>query len=97
MLRHLVLFELAEDATPAAIDAALEALRGLADEVPAVRELHAGRDAGLAPGNAGLALLVVVDDEAAWRAYQDHPAHQRVVADHVRPVVAGRTAAQLVE
>lgn len=96
MLRHLVLFELADDATAAAVDAAVEALRGLADEVPEVRELHVGRDAGLAPGNAGLALLVLVDDEEAWRTYQDHPAHRQVVQQHVRPVTTGRTAAQLV-
>lgn len=97
MLRHLVLFHLADDASAAAVDAAVAALRALAEEVDVVRELHVGRDAGLAEGNADLALLVVVDDADAWRTYQDHPAHQRVVADHVRPLVTGRTAAQLVE
>ncbi len=97
MLRHLVLFDLADDADPAAVDAAIGALRDLAEEVEEVRELHVGRDAGLADGNADLALLVVVDDAAAWRAYQEHPAHQRVVAEHVRPLVTGRSAAQLVD
>ena len=97
MLRHLVLFDLSEDATDEAIDAAVAALDALADEVPAVRELHVGRDAGLAEGNAGLALIVVTDDETAWRNYQDHPAHRRVVDQHVRPVITGRTAAQLVD
>lgn len=97
MLRHLVLFDLADDADPAAVDAAVGALRDLAEEVEAVRELHVGRDAGLADGNADLALLVVVEDAAAWRAYQEHPAHQRVVAEHVRPLVTGRSAAQLVD
>lgn len=96
MLRHLVLFHLADDAPAAAVDAAVAALRALAEEVDVVRELHVGRDAGLAEGNADLALLVVVDDADAWRTYRDHPAHQRVVADHVRPLVTGRTAAQLV-
>lgn len=97
MLRHLVLFDLAPDAGDAAVDAAVAALRGLADEIDEVRELHVGRDAGLADGNAGLALLVVTDDEQAWRDYQDHPAHVRVVNEHVRPVVTGRTAAQLLD
>jgi hypothetical protein len=96
VLRHLVLFELTEDADDDAVTAAVAALRGLEDEIDVVHELHAGRDAGLADGNAGLALLVVVADEDAWRTYQEHPAHQRVVRDHVRPVVTGRTAAQLV-
>lgn len=96
MLRHLVLFDLADDADPAAVDAAIAALRDLADLVEVVRELHVGRDAGLADGNVDLALLVVVDDAAAWRAYQDHPAHQTVVTEHVRPLVTGRAAAQLV-
>lgn len=97
MLRHLVLFDLADDADDAAVDAAVAALRGLADEIDEVVELHVGRDAGLADGNAGLALLVVVADADAWRTYQAHPAHQQVVTEHVRPVVTGRTAAQLVE
>ncbi len=97
MLRHLVLFDLSEDATDDAVDAAVAALGALADEVPEVRELHVDRDAGLAEGNAGLALLVVLDDVAAWRTYQDHPAHRRVVEQHVRPVITGRTAAQLVD
>lgn len=97
MLRHLVLFDLDEDADDDAVDAAVAALRGLADQIEEVVELHVGRDAGLADGNAGLALLVVVADADAWRAYQAHPAHQQVVAEHVRPVITGRTAAQLVE
>lgn len=97
MLRHLVLFDLADDAGEAAVDAAVAALRGLADEIAEVRELHVGRDAGLAGGNADLALLVVVDDADAWRTYQQHPAHQQVVAEHVQPLVTGRTAAQLVD
>ena len=97
MLRHLVLFELADGAGAAAVDAAVAALRGLAEEVEEIRELHVGRDAGLAEGNAGLALLVVVDDADAWRAYQEHPAHQQVVAEHVRPIITGRTAAQLLD
>lgn len=97
MLRHLVLFDLAEDADDERVEAAVTALHGLAEQVDEVRELHVGRDAGLADGNADLALLVVVDDAAAWRAYQDHPAHQRVVAEHVRPIVTGRTAAQLLD
>ena len=97
MLRHLVLFDLADDAGAAAVDAAIAALRGLADEIPEVRELHVGRDEGLASGNADLALLVVVDDAAAWHAYQQHPAHQQVVTEHVRPLVTGRSAAQLAD
>ena len=97
MLRHLVLFDLAEEATDEAVDAAVAALRALADEIDEVHELHVGRDAGLAAGNAPLALLVVVDDAAAWRAYQEHPAHVAAVNEHVRPVITGRTAAQLVD
>ena len=97
MLRHLVLFDLADDADDAAVDDAVAALRGLADEIDEVRSLHVGRDAGLAGGNADLALLVVVEDAAAWHAYQSHPAHQQVVTEFVRPIVTGRRAAQLVD
>ncbi len=94
MLRHVVLFDLAEDTSDAAIDAAVAGLLALRDTVPSVRALSCGRDAGLAEGNAGLALVVDTDDEAGWRAYQDHPEHVRVATTLVRPIMCGRTAAQ---
>jgi hypothetical protein len=94
MLRHVVLFDLRDDAIEADVDAAVAGLRGLVESVDAVIALTAGRDAGLADGNAGIALVVDVADANGWRAYQDHPEHVRVATTLVRPVITGRTAVQ---
>ncbi len=94
MLRHVVLFDIREDASDEAVEAAIAGLLGLADSVESVIALTAGRDLGLEDGPDGLALVVDVADADAWRAYQDHPEHVRVATTMVRPIVAGRRAVQ---
>ena len=95
MLRHIVLLRLNDSADEAARDRILKALRGLAEEIPQIRSLTATADAGLADGNADIALEVEVDDVEAWRAYQQHPAHKRVITEHIAPVLVERAAIQL--
>jgi hypothetical protein len=34
------------------------------------------------------------DDEAGWRTYTDHPDHQRLIAERIRPHLVSRTAVQ---
>jgi hypothetical protein len=97
MLRHIVLFQLSPDATDEAIDAAVAALRALPEAIAEIRDLHVGRDAEIVEGNADLGLEVVFDDAAAWRTYQGHPTHQQVIAQHMRAIVADRTAIQFTD
>lgn len=94
-LRHVVCFTWAADASTDAISAAETALRALPGLIPEIRAFTVGTDLRLAPGTSDLALVADFDDADAWQRYQDHPEHQRVVVEHVRPILAFRAAVQL--
>lgn len=94
MLRHIVLLTWTAEATEeqkATVAAELAKLPGV---IPELRRYEIGTDAGLSPGNADLAVLAEFDDEAGYAVYRDHPAHQAVINDHIRPILASRVAIQ---
>lgn len=93
-VRHVVCFTWADDAPPEAVAATEVALRALPELISEVQAFSVGSDLGLAPGTSDLALVADFEDAAAWQRYQDHPEHQRVVVEHVRPILAVRAAAQ---
>jgi hypothetical protein len=81
--------------TPAsALDEVVAALRTLPGVIPEIRRFDVGPDLGLADGNADVALVADFDDADAWRRYQEHPEHVRVIAEHVRPILEHRVACQ---
>ncbi|MDH4168636.1 MAG: Dabb family protein [Acidimicrobiia bacterium] len=94
MLRHVVLLRFTPQATPAAVAAAVDALRTLPDSIDAIVGYEVGVDAGLAEDNASLVVLAEFADAEGWRRYQEHPDHQRVLAEHLRPILAQRLAVQ---
>ena len=94
MLRHVVLLQLRADAHPDAVHALVDALRALPAHIDAIDEYEVGTDAGLADDNAAVAVVAAFADAEGWRTYQDHPAHQEVLTEHVRPLVADRAAIQ---
>jgi hypothetical protein len=51
-------------------------------------------DAGITDGNADTVLLADFPDEEAFTRYARHPVHLAVIAEHVRPWLAGRSAVQ---
>ena len=91
MLRHVVLLTLDADADLAGIVASLRRLPGLIDEI---RDYEVLADAGLADGNAQIGVVGTFDDPATWQAYIDHPEHQAVVQEQIRPHLVSRTAIQ---
>jgi hypothetical protein len=94
MLRHTVMFRWAEGTTDAQIDEISQNLDSAVAVIPAIAEYRHGRDAGLADGNFD---YVVVADFATtddYVVYRDHPEHQRVIAELIKPRVAQRAAVQ---
>jgi hypothetical protein len=95
VFRHVVLFRWKPGTDPAALTALERALAELPGQVPEIESYRFGRDAGLTAGNFDFAIVAEFADEAAWRRYVDHPAHQKLVAERVRPIVLERAAAQV--
>jgi hypothetical protein len=94
MFRHVALFRFTPESTPEQRQAMTDALRALPAQIPELRDYHVGPDAGLVDGNWDYAVVAECDDEAGWRAYTDHPAHQRALIDIIRPIMAERAAVQ---
>lgn len=90
-VRHVVLLTLDESCD---VDGLVAALRELPAQIPSLRSYVVGRDLGLSEGNATVAVVADCDDEAGWIAYRDHPAHQQIIAERVRPHLVQRTAVQ---
>lgn len=86
MIRHVSVFTLKPDADVAAIAKAADLIR---DRVPGARAIAYGPDAGLRPGNGGFAFSVDFDDEAAYRAWDTHPEHERIRRELIAPYLAG--------
>ena len=84
MIRHIVLWRFAEEAGGKARDENLSEaqarLQALPRMIPELRELEIHRGLILGDRSFDLALLSSFDSRQALRAYQDHPAHQEVVA-----------------
>ena len=94
MLRHVVLFSWTAETGPERRAETLAALRRLPEEVGGMTAFAAGPDAGLTDGNAHTALVADFPDAEAYHRYARDPRHLQVIAEHVKPFLAARTAAQ---
>lgn len=94
MLRHVVMFRWTSDSTEtqrAELRAALEELPAM---IPTIRSYHVGPDVGINAGNFEFAVVADFDDVEGYLEYRDHRAHQRVIAEHISPVMEQRAAVQ---
>lgn len=95
MIRHVSLLTWSDAATAEALAALERDLAALPGLIPELRHYTFGADLGAADGNADYVIIADLDDLDAWRRYQEHPAHQALLRDRIRPILATRTAAQL--
>jgi hypothetical protein len=94
MLRHVAVFSWRAGTTTDQVRAFAEGLAELPAQIPEIRAYRFGPDIGIADGNGDFAVVADVDDEDAWHAYQDHPAHQRFLTERARPIIGARHAVQ---
>ncbi len=94
MLRHVVLFTWSDAADPERRRTTLDALRRLPEDVGGMTSLEVSEDAGLVEGNAHTVLIADFPDAVAFRRYAQDPTHLAVIAEHVRPWLAARSAVQ---
>jgi hypothetical protein len=94
MFRHVSLLRWKADSTPEQHAAVLDALRLLPSQVPTIRAYTLGEDVNETDGNYDLAIVADFDDKAGYVIYRDHPVHQRVIAELIRPILEARAAVQ---
>ena len=94
MIRHVVVFTWSPTADAERLATTLEALRGLRRDVGGMTSLVVADDAGLSDGNADTVLIADFPDVEAYYRYAQDPVHLAVIAEHVRPWLAGRSAVQ---
>jgi hypothetical protein len=95
VIRHVVLFCWTKDATDDQLRAVIEGLTALPGAIPEIRSYRFGADLGLVAGNWDFALVAEFDSVDDWETYRDHPLHQALIAERIRPVLADRAAVQL--
>ena len=94
MIRHVVLFRWAEEATGEQKQRMASELARLPSLVPSLREFRAGADLGLNQANFDFALAADFDDVDGYLAYRDHPDHRAIVSQFILPITAQRAAVQ---
>ncbi|WP_425582103.1 Dabb family protein [Streptosporangium fragile] len=94
MFRHVVLFTWAQEATEEQRARVAEELGKLPGVIAEIRSYTIGPDAGVNPGNHQFAVVADFADVDDYLVYRDHPAHQAVIAEHVKPILASRAAVQ---
>ncbi len=91
----MVLFRWNDAATPEVLGSITEALSAFVAGLDGVVAYRWSADAGLSPGNHQTAVIGDFVDADAFVAYRDHPEHQRIIRELIRPVLAERAAVQL--
>jgi hypothetical protein len=94
MIRHVVIFTWSDSADAQQRAASIEALRRLRQDVGGMSALVVAEDADLADGNGDAVLIADFPDVEAYYRYAQDPVHQAVLAEHVQPWLAGRSAVQ---
>jgi hypothetical protein len=94
MIRHVVVFTWSADVDPDRRRTTVEALRRLPEDVGGMTSFAVADDAGLSEGNADTVLIADFPDAEAYSRYAKDPVHLSVIAEHVRPWLAGRSAVQ---
>jgi len=94
MIHHVVLFRWNDTVTDRQLEATAAALDALPGSITEIAGYRHGPDLGLNQANYD---YVVVGDFASaedYLVYRDHPAHQRLIAEHITGRVADRAAVQ---
>ena len=92
--RHLVMFIWTSEATPKQKAAVAERLSTLPEAIPEIKRYELGNDAGINDGNYEFVVVADFADRESYLVYRDHPYHQQIIAETVKPIIAQRAAVQ---
>ena len=88
MLRHVALFRFKPETTDDQIEAAVDALSTLPDQIDVLRKFRFGPDAGITEGAWDFAVVAVLNNADDYISYRDDPAHVAVVRDSIAPLIS---------
>ncbi len=88
MIRHVVLFQFADETTVQQIDDYERSLREYVATLAGVRSYLIGRDARINPGTFDFSIVAEFADEAAFREYFDGEQHKQIQRDTAAMIVA---------
>nr|WP_062337477.1 Dabb family protein [Herbidospora sakaeratensis] len=94
MFRHIVLLRWVDEATDDQKAAVVAGLETLPANIPEIKNYVIGTDAKINEGNSDLGIVADFDSPDDYVVYRDHPVHLKVVADFIKPILAGRAAVQ---
>jgi hypothetical protein len=94
MFRHVVMFRWTDEATDDDVAAIAAGLSDLPTQIPEIRVYRHGPDAGVNDGNFAYVVVADFDTVDDYLVYRDHPTHQQLIAERIRPFVAERAAVQ---
>jgi hypothetical protein len=85
VIRNVVLMKFKAGTTPEQVERLANELQGL--QVPGLLNISIGSDAGLRDGNMDLGLVIDLEDEDAYRIYDQDAEHNRIRRELVAPFV----------
>jgi len=94
MIRHVVLFSWTAEATAAQRQRVADELRTLPPLMNGLSSYEIGPDAGIIEGNFDFAVVAEFDTRESYLAYREHPAHQAVIKQFIRPITGARASVQ---
>lgn len=94
MLRHCVLLTLTDDAPQGQVDKIVDQLMTLPGLIPEITSYSVGGDAGLADGNATMAVVAEFANETDYQTYAAQADHVAIINEHIKPYLASRAAVQ---
>jgi hypothetical protein len=94
VFRHVVMVRFGDGTTAEQKEALRAGLQALPEQITEIRAYRYGDDAGVSPDNFDFAVTADFDDADGFLTYRDHPIHQKLVTDLLRPIITARAAVQ---
>ena len=88
MIEHIVLFRFKPETSDATKTKIIQELLDLRSRIPSIRDIRAGANFCDRSKGYDYALVVRFTDRQGLDEYQEHPDHQKVVVEWVRPNLA---------
>jgi hypothetical protein len=94
MLRHVVMFRWTPETTADDVAAIEDGLGTLPPAIPEIQRYTFGSDVAVNQGNFQFAVVADFASAEDYVAYRDHPVHQALIVERIRPHIAERAGIQ---